>query len=509
MYWAIFFLITGIKLLLMPAYFSTDFEVHRNWLAITHSLPIGKWYYEDTSEWTLDYPPFFAYFEWFLSQFAQFFDAEMLNVENVEYASPKTILFQRLSVMVTDVVYLWGVKSCLETIVVKGTQQVVGACLLIGNIGLLMVDHIHFQYNGILFGILLLSIARTLQEKYVQAAFFFAYLLHMKHIFMYVAPVYLIYLFRFYCLRSHDWYLSFSKLALTVVGVSVVSIYPFVGMIPQLIARLFPFKRGLSHAYWAPNFWAIYNFVDKILSIALKKQSGVAAGTGGLVKTYEHTVLPHIQPNLTFILTAVCMIPCLIKLWSFKFDRNMAYKFIKSIVICACTSFMFGWHVHEKAILMVIIPLSLLAPLDKFEARMTFFLGTIGFYSLFPLLFRPELLFIKIGLFGLYTAGSYYAFQRIHTKDLLSNLEIWFLLGLGGLFFYENSIHYVLKFNIIFPFLPLMLTSVYCSVGIVYFWLLYYYQFLSIDVVRNKPKTKTIGNITGQQVTLKASKKTQ
>lgn len=144
-----------LKIVLFPFYHSTDFEVHRNWLAITHTLPLHQWYHESTSEWTLDYPPFFAYFEFVLSQFAHFFDPEMLKLSSLEYDSLMTVCFQRGSVIVTEsVLYIATIRYLSSSGMFSSGDSGEKGCdrggavvfvLVVFNAGLIIVDNIHFQ----------------------------------------------------------------------------------------------------------------------------------------------------------------------------------------------------------------------------------------------------------------------------------------------------------------------------------------------------------------------------
>ncbi|KAJ2965037.1 hypothetical protein NQZ79_g108 [Umbelopsis isabellina] len=316
---------------------STDFEVHRNWLAITYSLPISEWYYEKTSEWTLDYPPFFAWFERFLASFAALADPKMLQVDNLNYDSEATVLFQRMTVIVSELVLYWAVMRYRQCFGAKHINWVIAGSIFL-HPGLLIVDHLHFQYNGFLYGILVHSIVDMKKQRYLLSGLLFAALLNFKHIYLYMAPAYFVYLLKVYCFqpitsptenghadgvdvqdRQHLTRFSFInlvKLGATVIAVFAISLGPFayMGQIPQLLSRLFPFTRGLCHAYWAPNFWALYAGTDRILIIIAKrlgwalKEEALGSMTRGFVGDTKFAVLPQVDAIHTLIITVIAQL---------------------------------------------------------------------------------------------------------------------------------------------------------------------------------------------------------
>ncbi|XP_033176472.1 probable dolichyl pyrophosphate Glc1Man9GlcNAc2 alpha-1,3-glucosyltransferase isoform X3 [Bombus impatiens] len=415
-------LVSCLKVLLMPTYHSTDFEVHRNWLAITHSLPLKEWYMNANSQWTLDYPPLFAWFEYFLSHIARLIDHNMLKVENLNYASSNTILFQRGTVIFLDLVYAYGVKEVGKVFCTSFDEYVIFIVFSLCNMGLLLVDHVHFQYNGFLLGILLLAIA----------------------------------------------------------NVSKIN--------KQIISRLFPFKRGLVHAYWAANAWALYIGIDKIASLILKqlgwlKVTRSAVMTGGLVQEQSFLVLPTPTPIVTFLLTIFTMMPALYYLLCKKEYMNPK-QFVRCLVLCVLCSFMFGWHVHEKAILTAIIPLCVLAATDKNDARIYLILSSAGHTALLPLLYPSNLTPLKILVLLVFMSAGFLVFSRKFNVNFLYFYEYIYVINLPVLTVYETIIHKLI-FGEKLPFLPLALTSLYCAIGVTYSWVVYYYMFLRYSKINN------------------------
>ncbi|TGZ84617.1 dolichyl pyrophosphate Glc1Man9GlcNAc2 alpha-1,3-glucosyltransferase [Ascodesmis nigricans] len=486
---------TAFKLLLFPAYKSTDFEVHRNWLAITHSLPPWEWYYERTSEWTLDYPPFFAVFEWALSHIARFFDPAMLKIENLNYDSTATVYFQRLSVIVTELVFVAALAKMVDWAsnpAEKKARHAVALSLLLSP-GLLIIDHIHFQYNGFMYGILMWSLllagrkggrwGKDGGKAVLVSGILFAVLLCFKHIYLYLAPAYFVFLLRTYCLDEKNIFTirwaNCIRLGAGVLGIFGIALGPFAawGQLMQLKERLFPFSRGLCHAYWAPNVWAMYSFVDRVMIYVAPRlglsvdQSALNSVTRGLIGDTAFAVLPEVTPAMTFMLTLFFQILCLIKLWI----RPTYEQFLGAVTLCGYASFLFGWHVHEKAILLVIFPFSLLALKDRRYFSAFRPLAVAGHVSLFPLLFTTPEFPIKTA----YTITWLFIFLTIFDKTapsspsgrqfLLDRPATLFIVVSIPLIVYTSLLH-GLVFGNRLEFLPLMFTSSYCAIGVVGSW---------------------------------------
>lgn len=400
----------------------------------------------------------------------------------------------------SDLCLLYGVYRLTKDL--DSRRRVLLWVLVIWSPMLMIVDHMHFQYNGFLLGFLLMSISYLEEGRDLMGGFIFAVLLCFKHLFAVAAPVYFVYLLRHYCCGGFArGFRRLSVLGTVVVAVFAAAYAPFVyhGQAQQVLRRMFPFGRGLCHAYWAPNFWVFYIIVDKGLAFFLRKlgfaiQTPAASFTGGLVgDSSPFAILPQITPITTFTMVLLALSPCLIKAWRGPQPRMIA-RWVSYAYTCG---FLFGWHVHEKASLHFVIPLATVAVQNSDNARHYFLLSIVSCYSLFPLLFEAQEYPIKVLLLLLHSLIMWQAFSAQFRKEetgttkkkddrldlqgsskvaakkegfVLGGIEKSYLLGLVVIEIWGQLLHPLL-FGDKLPFVPLMLISIYCGIGIMYSWI--------------------------------------
>lgn len=243
--------------------------------------------------------------------------------------------------------------------------------------------------------IFLLSVHLIQQDKFLQGAFLYSCLLNFKHIYLYASLAFLAYILKQYVLKADHHQERLARLA----KVAAVTLLPFIAaflpfllsggidQLRQILSRLFPFQRGLIHEYWAPNFWALYHFADKLANLLLSRLFVASSISFREISSDLHQlkVLPDVSPLVTTILVVLLTAPVIAKFFS------CSTAFNRLVFLCGALFFLFGFHVHEKAITPY-IGLLLVFTSDK-EERQSLFLGSavfVNIISLLPLLIDPN-----------------------------------------------------------------------------------------------------------------------
>ena len=279
-----------------------DFEAQRHWMEVTFNLPIGDWYRNTADNnleyWGLDYPPLTAYVSWACGTVADIFYKNLITLhESRAYEQPAGKFFMRFTVILTDILILtpaiiyslramlcsskqFSMKQKRKKEISKqvesneGLSSTLVALLCLLGPASVLVDHGHFQYNGVCIGLALLAAAAILSNRDVIGSILFCFSLNFKQMALYYAPVYFFVLLR-KCFDKASWpqkLFHLIKIGSAVILSFTALWFPFcvyhaesetcISSLFLVLSRQFPFSRGIFEDKVANLWYSMSVIVD-------------------------------------------------------------------------------------------------------------------------------------------------------------------------------------------------------------------------------------------------------
>ena len=370
-----------------------DFEAQRHWMEVTVHLPLGDWYRQtrdnDLQYWGLDYPPLTAAVSWVFGSIAQAGVCPALVALHASRGHESTTgkAFMRASVLLLDVMVLVPALMAASRITQAQCSRL--AALLVP--ALLLVDHGHFQYNGTCIG-LALAAALALQRRLdVLACVLFCLSLNFKQMALYYAPVFFFAMLRDALAESTAWR---TALHLAKLGVSVAATFaalwaPFCiwrapgdscpAALLQVLRRQFPFERGIFEDKVANLWYALSVVVD-----------------------YRELVQQATLVRCSLLLTLACLAPTAVALLGAR-GRASTPSLLLALLNSSLAFFLASFQVHEKSLLLALVPAVLLLRQD---ALVLGWFQVLGCFTMFPLLRRDGLVLCYFACVGLFVGAA-------------------------------------------------------------------------------------------------------
>ncbi|XP_042475186.1 probable dolichyl pyrophosphate Man9GlcNAc2 alpha-1,3-glucosyltransferase [Macadamia integrifolia] len=372
-----------------------DYEAQRHWMEITLNTATREWYRNSTTNdlhyWGLDYPPLTAYQSYIHALFLNYFHPDSVALFTSRgHESPLGKLLMRWTVLSSDALIFFPAVLFFIMAYYTGRRHsghkedmawhlaviLVSPCLI-------LIDHGHFQYNCISLGFTVGAVAAIFSENNLVACFLFSLALNHKQMSLYFAPAFFSHLLG-KCFKRRYPLLEVLKLGFTVIGTFVLNWWPYLystEAFKEVLFRLAPFERGLYEDYVA-NFWCT---------------------TSMLIK-WKKLFTTQSLKLLSFSATVLGILPSMVRQLTSPSDQGFLYALLNS----SFAFYLFSFQVHEKSILLPLLPASLLALEEPLLFKwFTFY----AMFSMYPLLCRDHLILPYMALLALflliyYSSGS-------------------------------------------------------------------------------------------------------
>ncbi|KAH8674477.1 glycosyltransferase family 57 protein [Tricladium varicosporioides] len=393
-----------------------DYEAQRHWMEITTQLPISQWYFHDLEWWGLDYPPLTAYHSWVLGKIGGIINPAWFALHTSRgLDDPILKVFMRATVIVSEyLIYIPAavifVRRLSKLQGVNTWNAAIALTAILMQPGTILIDHVHFQYNTVMLGLVLASMSSILAGRYMWSCVFFVLALGFKQMALYYAPAMFAYLLGV-CIFPRinvPRFLGIAVVTLAAFAVLLLPIcagaiydsyrgidarpdlfghaaplpifteysfklspqawyYPIIQQLAQVVHRVFPFARGLFEDKVA-NFWCALNVIIKL-------------------RHYPSELLQRASLLITLVSITP---PCLVI-----FMRPRKDLLPLALATTAWGFFLFSFQVHEKSVLLPLMPMTAILAgnhgLSKNVRAWVGFANLLGCWTMFPLLQRVEL----------------------------------------------------------------------------------------------------------------------
>lgn len=392
-------------------------------MEVALNVPTVDWY-KNTSDndlmyWGLDYPPLSAYVAYVFGKFVTYIEPQAVQLHSSRgFENNLLRASMRFTVILGDVLIFFPALLLLSMYLYNDllltSQQkddtfmrVFGFCATLP--AMLLIDHAHFQYNNISLGLFLLSVLCFLKQKEALGAALFCCSVYFKHMTLYYATAIFAYLSSLQIRKMKEQglisFLFAAKVIFSIASTTLLIFGPWLSkasLFLGVVERLFPISRGL--------------YEDKVASVWCSIS---------VVVKLHHIMPPSVLFKFCALFTLFASLPFCIAVAL----KPSAIRLLLATTGCSLSAFLFSYQVHEKQILIPLIPLAML---HGVYPGLSSWMSFTAVFSLFPLLWREGSSMAYAAVLLIHSAAICFSVQshRMHARFTTVCL-IMFCLAVG------------------------------------------------------------------------------